>query len=81
MIKRYIEIQARNVLRKIIEVVLEIIVAFQDVKSSFYDANRVKTGIALFKSSKDPALSEKWLQVIKSYRRSGGADKFSKTKN
>ena len=79
MIKRYIEIQARNVLRKIIEVVLEIIVAFQDVKVPFM-MQIVKTGIALFKSSKDPALSEKWLQVIKSYRCSGGADKFSKTK-
>ena len=31
--------------------------------------------------SKDPALRKKWLQVIKRYRRNGGADKFSKTKN
>ena len=47
---------------------------------AFYDANRVKTGIALFKLPKDPALRKKWLQVIKRYRRTGGADKFSKTK-
>ena len=49
-------------------------------QSAFYDANRVKTGIALFKLPKDPALRKKWLQVIKSYRRTGGADKFTKTK-
>ena len=49
-------------------------------QSAFYDANRVKTGIALFKLPKDPALCKKWLQVIKRYRRTGGADKFSKTK-
>ena len=49
-------------------------------KSAFYDANRVKTGIALFKLPKDRALRKKWLQVIKRYRRTGGADKFSKTK-
>ena len=49
-------------------------------QSAFYDANRVKTGIALFKLPKDPALRKKWLQVIKRYRRTGGADKLSKTK-
>ena len=49
-------------------------------KSVFYDANRVKTGIALFKLPKDPALRKKWLQVIKRYRRTGGADKFSEIK-
>ena len=73
MIKRYIKIQARNILRKIIEVVLEIIVAF-------YDANRVKTGIAFFKLPKHPAFRKKWLQVFKRYRCTGGADQFSKTK-
>ena len=49
-------------------------------QSAFYDANRVKTGIAIFKLPKDPALRKKWLQVIKRYRRTGGTDKFSKTK-
>ena len=49
-------------------------------QSAFYDANRVKTGTALFKLPKDPALRKKWLQVIKRYRRTRGADKFSKTK-
>ena len=29
---------------------------------------------------KDPALRKKWLKVIKKYRRTGGADKFSKIK-
>ena len=29
---------------------------------------------------KDPALRKKWLQVIKRYTRTGGADKFSKKK-
>ena len=50
-----------------------------ECQSAFYDANRVKTGIALFKLPKDPALRKKWLQVIKRYRPTGGADKFSKT--
>ena len=42
--------------------------------------NRVKTGIALSKLPKDPALRKKWLQVIQRYRRTGRANKFSKTK-
>ena len=50
-------------------------------QSAFYDANRVKTGMVLFKLPKDPELRKKWLQLIKRYRRTGGADKFSKTKN
>ena len=33
-------------------------------QSAFYDANRVKTGILLFKLPKNPALRKKWLQVI-----------------
>ena len=49
-------------------------------QSTFYDANRVKPGIALFKLLIDPALRKKCLQVIKRYRRTRGADKFSKTK-
>ena len=49
-------------------------------QSAFYDANRVKTGIGLFKLPKHQALCKKWLQVIERYRRTGGADKFSKTK-
>ena len=49
-------------------------------QSVFYDANRIKTGISHFKLSEDPALCKKCLQVIKRYRRTGGADKFSKTK-
>ena len=49
-------------------------------QSAFYDANRVKTDTALFKLPKDPVLRKKWLQVIKRYRRTGGADKFNKTK-
>ena len=32
-------------------------------QSAFYDANRVKIGIILFKLPKDPALHKKWLQV------------------
>ena len=48
-------------------------------QSAFYNANRVKTGIAFFKLLKDPALRKKCLQAIKRYRRTGGADKFSKT--
>ena len=36
--------------------------------------------IALFKLGKDPPLRKKWLKVVKRYRRTGGADKFSKTK-
>ena len=51
----------------------------QGCQSAFYDANRVKTGTALFKLPKDPVLRKKCLQVIKRYRRTGGADKFSKT--
>ena len=49
-------------------------------QSTFYDANRVKTDIVIFKFPEDPALHKKWLKVIKRYRRTGGADKFSKTK-
>ena len=48
-------------------------------QSAFYDTNRVKTGIVLFKLSKDPVLCNKQLQVIKRYRRAGRADKFSET--
>ena len=48
-------------------------------QSAFYDANRVKTGVAVFKLPKDPALREKLLRFIKRYRRTRGADKFSKT--
>ena len=33
-------------------------------QSAFYNANRVKTGILLFKLPKNPALRKKWLQVI-----------------
>ena len=33
-------------------------------QNAFYDANRVKTGILLFKLPKNPALRKKWLQVI-----------------
>ena len=47
---------------------------------AFYDANRVKTGIALYKLPKDAALRKKWLRVLKRYTRTGGADKFSKMK-
>ena len=50
-------------------------------QSAFYDANRVKTGIVLFKLPKDSALCKKWLQVFKRYRGIAGADKFGKTKN
>ena len=42
-----------------------------DCQSAFYDANRLKSGIALFKLPKDPALRK---------RRTGRADKFSKTR-
>ena len=49
-------------------------------QSVFYDVNRIKTGISHFKLSEDPAMCKKCLQVIKRYRRTGGADKFSKTK-
>ena len=49
-------------------------------QSAFYDANRVKTGIALFKLPKDPPLRKKWLQVTERYWRTGGADNFNKTK-
>ena len=49
-------------------------------QSAFYDANRVKTGISLFKLPKDLALRKKWLQVLKRYGRTGGADTCSKTK-
>ena len=52
----------------------------QGCQSAFYDANSVKTGTALFKLPKDLALRKKCLQVIKRYRRTGGVDKFSKTK-
>ena len=45
-------------------------------QSAFYDANRVKTGILLFKLPKDSALRKEWLQVIKRYRRTGGANKI-----
>ena len=71
---------SENVLKKIIEVVSEIICCIPGCQSAFYDANRVKTDIAIFKLPKDPALRKKWLQVIQKYRRTGGADKFSKTK-
>ena len=47
---------------------------------AFYDANWVKTGIALFKLPKDPALRKKCLEVIKQYGRTRGAHTFSKTK-
>ena len=40
-----------------------------DCQSAFYDANRLKSGIALFKLPKDPALRKK---------RTGRADKFIK---
>ena len=43
---------------------------------AFCDANRVKTGILLFKLPKDPALRKEWLQVIKIYRRTRGANKI-----
>ena len=46
-------------------------------QSAFYDGNRVKTDIKIFKFP-DSALRKKWRQVIKRYRRIGGADKFSK---
>ena len=47
-------------------------------QSAFYDANRVKICIALFKLPRDSALRKKSLQVIKRYKRTGGDDKFSK---
>ena len=49
-------------------------------QSAFYGANRVKTGIVLFKFPKDPGLRKEWLQIIKRYRRPEGAGKFSKKK-
>ena len=33
-------------------------------QGAFYDANRIKTSILLFKLPKNPALRKKWLQVI-----------------
>ena len=50
-------------------------------QSAFHDVHKVKTGITCFELPKDPALRKKQLQIIERYRRTGRADKFSKTKN
>ena len=49
-------------------------------KSAFYDSNREKTGIALFKLPKETNLQKKRLKEIGKYRRKGGTDNFSKNK-
>lgn len=47
--------------------------------SSFYDKNKRRSGIGLFKFPVETSMRRKWLSVISIYRRKGGADQFKVT--
>ena len=47
--------------------------------STFYDKNKCKSGIGLFKFPAETSLRRKWLAAISRYRRKGGVDQFKIT--
>ena len=47
--------------------------------SAFYDKNKCKSGIGLFKFPAETSLRRKWLEAISRYRRKGGVDQFKIT--
>ena len=47
--------------------------------STFYNKNKSKSGIGLFKFPAETSLRRKWLAAISRYRRKGGVDQFKIT--
>ena len=50
-------------------------------KSSTLDKNKNKTGIGLFSFPSDGKLKKQWIDIVSRYRRRGGNDSFTVTKN